>query len=86
MLKLKTLHLVLKLYPQNTSCLYYLLQAFFFGTLKGLLGGPFGISIFKRAIESTRQKTEKGHQVFLPLKTSSLHQVLAPAAGVLVPN
>lgn len=29
---------------------------------------PFGISIFKRAIESARQKTGKGHQVSCRLK------------------
>lgn len=29
---------------------------------------PFGISIFKRAIESVRQKTGKGHQVSCRLK------------------
>lgn len=34
---------------------------------------PFGISIFKRAIESARQKTEKGHQVSCRLKP--LHSI-----------
>lgn len=62
-----------KVPPEYTRCLWSS-STLLFDTPRAFLedlfcSEPFGISIFKRAIESARQKTGKGHQVSCRLKS-----------------